>query len=195
MELQPFSFQVCHLPGDLMGQADYLSRFPDLVGLDQPHSCEGMCNRAPPDAGSGSEQTAAGGYPGGTRGIPDVMTSHVIRQIEGGGTTDGGRESRNPERDADVRESRRDERRGPPKEKENPAVEKEQRTESGNHWVPPAPFETKSGDRLQAGHVPGGAWPSQVRAYRDWDWGSGWLAGFKGAKWRGLRSCREGDPI
>ncbi|KAJ1104950.1 hypothetical protein NDU88_002358, partial [Pleurodeles waltl] len=126
--------------------------------------CLCTCNRAPPDAGSGSERTAAGGYPRGTRGIPDVMTSNVIRQIEGGGTTDGKGESRNPERDADVRESRRDERRGPPREKENPAVEKKQRTESGNPWAPPAPVETKSGDRLQAGHVPGGAWPSQFKS-------------------------------
>ncbi|XP_069090188.1 uncharacterized protein [Pleurodeles waltl] len=184
--------RVCHLPGDLMGQADYLSRFPDLVGLDQPHSCEGMCNRAPPDAASPSKKTIAKGYPGGTRGIPDVMTSHVIRQTR---TADERQAERDREREADVKQSRREERHGSPRGKGSPAVDEDQREESGKPWAPPAPAEAKSGDPLQAGHVPGGAWPSQVRAYRDWGWGSGWLAGFKGVKEGGLRSCKEGEPI
>ncbi|KAJ1202792.1 hypothetical protein NDU88_006588 [Pleurodeles waltl] len=153
------------------------------------------CNRAPPDAGSWAERTTAGGYPGGTQGIPDAMTSNVIRQIEAGRTTEEGGAPRDPEEAVDVEKSRREERRGPHREKANPAVEKEQRAESRNPWAPPAPAETKWGDRLQAGHVPGGAWPSQVRAYRGWDWGSGWLAGFKGVKKGGLRSCKEGEPI
>ncbi|XP_069063479.1 uncharacterized protein [Pleurodeles waltl] len=123
--------RVCHLPGDLMGQADYLSRFPDLVGLDQPHSCEGMCNRAPPDAASLSKKTIAKGYPGGTRGIPDVMTSHVIRQTR---TADERQAERDREREADVKQSRREERHGSPRGKGSPAVDEDQREESGKPW-------------------------------------------------------------
>ncbi|KAJ1119110.1 hypothetical protein NDU88_007296 [Pleurodeles waltl] len=75
MELQPFSFQVCHLPGDLMGQADYLSWFPGPLGLEQPHSREGRCNQTSVNAGSSTATKAVLTYPRGTRESLGGMTS------------------------------------------------------------------------------------------------------------------------
>ncbi|XP_069083663.1 solute carrier family 23 member 1-like [Pleurodeles waltl] len=49
LELQPFTFQVRHIPGSLQGPADYLSRFPPSSDLEQPRSRVGDCRRVPED--------------------------------------------------------------------------------------------------------------------------------------------------
>ncbi|KAJ1165072.1 hypothetical protein NDU88_005502 [Pleurodeles waltl] len=82
LELQPFSFQVRHIPGAQQGPADYLSRFPCSSSvLEQDRSWDGVCDRAVPITSSALV-------------VPDVSdssdTSFPRSRVAEGTLSDGG---------------------------------------------------------------------------------------------------------
>ncbi|KAJ1080475.1 hypothetical protein NDU88_000674, partial [Pleurodeles waltl] len=150
---------VCHLPADLMGQADYLSRLPGPLGLEQPHSREGLCSRTSIDAGPSTAAGAVREYPRGTRESAGRVTSDAEGVFCCQETNDGtytekdGETSETRSREEGTEETRTEEI--------TPDARTTTRERERDQRAPPTPTEVKSGDRRAAGRVPGGAWPPQ----------------------------------
>ncbi|KAJ1199660.1 hypothetical protein NDU88_003493 [Pleurodeles waltl] len=146
------------------------------------------CNRTSPDAG----------FQAIVRDGREPVTSDAFGVWTTTKRKDGPKEDKKEEEtEVGSRRARPEEKETgtPTTERKEPAEGTETPRERGEPRGSPAPVGEKPGGCQSASHVPGGAWPPQVRSYRSWGFARGWLLGKRGAKGKEGRSCREGEAI
>ncbi|KAJ1200576.1 hypothetical protein NDU88_004399 [Pleurodeles waltl] len=172
MELQPFSFQIRHIPGALQGPADFLSRFPDPSVLYQSRSWDGVCSRLSMNpAHDASEWRLPRGVCGQKDGFPSSL-----------GKEDAGTSLENPDirvpsgtkredglHGGDEKDAEKQGRKENGKDTEDKEKKEDDSRRNGNSVVPTEAADQerkeRNGDTRTDRQAPGGMWLTKVRSF------------------------------